>query len=277
MPLGFSPPRAKVEGDLVFVGYGITVPKGRDDYAKKNVRNKIVVVRRFVPETPEFASTDAKRRYGDLRFKAWVAEAEGRAALVVVDEPGSRRPAAPQGLESRRTRRSFRGARARGLRRRRHSRRRVKRAARRAARREARPGRAPARRGVRSSSFRSRSSAFNVVGRIGAAPEAGAEAPGHDRDRRALRPPRLRRASFARARRHEAARRRRRQRFGHRRACSKSRACCSLPKREARSGATSCSSRSPARSRACSARRTSFTRAKRKRPARSLRKTWSRC
>ena len=87
VPLGFSPQSAKIEADAVFVGYGITVPKGRDDYAGKNVRGKIVVARRFVPETPEFASTDAKRRYGDLRFKAWLAKQKGARAFVVVDEP----------------------------------------------------------------------------------------------------------------------------------------------------------------------------------------------
>jgi hypothetical protein len=87
VPLGFSPQSSKVEAELVFVGYGITVPKGRDDYAGKNVRGKIAVVRRFAPETPEFSSTDAKRRYGDLRFKAWLAKQRGARALVVVDEP----------------------------------------------------------------------------------------------------------------------------------------------------------------------------------------------
>ncbi|HEX6276643.1 MAG TPA: M28 family peptidase, partial [Polyangiaceae bacterium] len=87
VPLGFSPQSSKVEGELVFVGYGISVPKGRDDYAGKNVRGKIAVVRRFTPETSEFSSTDDKRRFGDLRFKAWVAKQRGARALVVVDEP----------------------------------------------------------------------------------------------------------------------------------------------------------------------------------------------
>jgi Tol biopolymer transport system component len=87
VPLGFSPQTSKVEGELVFVGYGITVPKGRDDYAGKNVRGKIAVARRFAPETADFSSTDAKRRYGDLRFKAWLAKQKGARALVVVDDP----------------------------------------------------------------------------------------------------------------------------------------------------------------------------------------------
>ena len=92
VPLGFSPPSSKLEAELVLVGYGISVPKGYDDYAGKNVRGKIAVVRRFVPETPEFASTDAKRRYGDLRFKAWLAKQKGARALVVVDAPEAPKP-----------------------------------------------------------------------------------------------------------------------------------------------------------------------------------------
>ena len=87
VPLGFSPESAKADADAVFVGYGIVVPKGHDDYAGKNVRGKVVVARRFVPETSEFSSTDAKRRYGDLRFKAWLAKQKGARAFVVVDEP----------------------------------------------------------------------------------------------------------------------------------------------------------------------------------------------
>jgi hypothetical protein len=87
VPLGFSPKSSKADGELVFAGYGVVVPKGRDDYAKTNVRGKIAVVRRFVPETTEFSSPDAKRRYGDLRFKAWLAKQRGAKALVVVDEP----------------------------------------------------------------------------------------------------------------------------------------------------------------------------------------------
>jgi hypothetical protein len=87
VPLGFSPQSSSVTADAVFVGYGIKVPKGRDDYAGKRVRGKIAVVRRFVPDTPEFSSTEAKRRHGDLRFKAWLAKQEGARALVVVDEP----------------------------------------------------------------------------------------------------------------------------------------------------------------------------------------------
>src|SRR5690606_7425714 len=46
-----------------------------------------VVVRRFVPPGSKFSTTEAQRRFGDLRYKAWLAKERGAAALLVVDEP----------------------------------------------------------------------------------------------------------------------------------------------------------------------------------------------
>jgi Tol biopolymer transport system component len=86
--VGYSPPKADVTGDVVFAGYGIVAKDlGVDDYGKLDVKKKIVLVRRFVPEGGKFASTDAQRRYGDIRQKAFVAREKGAAALVVVDDP----------------------------------------------------------------------------------------------------------------------------------------------------------------------------------------------
>ena len=89
--LAFSPPKAKVKAALVFADYGIVKQGGRDDYAKKSLKGRIALVRRFVPEEAAFASTEDKRRYGDLRYKAWLAKQRGAVALIVVDEPS--RPA----------------------------------------------------------------------------------------------------------------------------------------------------------------------------------------
>jgi Tol biopolymer transport system component len=86
--LGYSPKQAKASGDVVFADYGIVAKDlGRDDYAKLDVKKKIVVVRRFVPAEPKLASPDAQRRLGDLRRKAFWARERGAAALVVVDDP----------------------------------------------------------------------------------------------------------------------------------------------------------------------------------------------
>jgi hypothetical protein len=94
-PLGFSPTRSAAKGRLVFGEYGIVKRDGRDDYAKKNVKGAIVLVRRFVPEEPAFASTEDKRRFGDLRYKAWLAKQRGARGLIVVDEPLPPAGAAP--------------------------------------------------------------------------------------------------------------------------------------------------------------------------------------
>ncbi len=86
--LGYSPAKADVKGDLVFAGYGIVAKDlGVDDYAKLDVKKKIVVVRRFAPEGGKLSSTEAQRRYGDIRRKAFTAREKGAAALVVVDDP----------------------------------------------------------------------------------------------------------------------------------------------------------------------------------------------
>ncbi len=86
--LGYSPAKSDVAGDMVFAGYGIVAKDlDVDDYAKLDVKKKVVVVRRFVPDGKKFSATEAQRRYGDIRRKAWTAREKGAAALVVVDDP----------------------------------------------------------------------------------------------------------------------------------------------------------------------------------------------
>jgi Tol biopolymer transport system component len=86
--LGYSPPKVDLTADVVFAGYGIVAKDlGVDDYGKLDVKKKVVLVRRFVPEGAKFASPEAQRNYGDIRRKAWLAREKGAAALIVVDEP----------------------------------------------------------------------------------------------------------------------------------------------------------------------------------------------
>ncbi len=86
--LGYSPQKAAVAGDLVFADYGIIAKDlGRDDYDKLDVKKKIVVVRRFVPDDGKFTTPDAQRRFGDIRRKAFWAREKGAAGLVVIDDP----------------------------------------------------------------------------------------------------------------------------------------------------------------------------------------------
>ena len=85
--MGFSA-QGEVSGPMVLAGYGITDPNlGIDHYARIDAKGKVVVVRRFVPQTPAFAPTDRQRRFGDIRYKAWIARERGAKALIVVDWP----------------------------------------------------------------------------------------------------------------------------------------------------------------------------------------------
>ncbi|MCA9625166.1 MAG: PD40 domain-containing protein, partial [Myxococcales bacterium] len=75
----------EASGRLVFAGYGIVDEKsGIDDYRGVDAKNKIVVVRRFVPKT---VTGEDARRLGDLYYKGFVARRQGAAGLIVVDAP----------------------------------------------------------------------------------------------------------------------------------------------------------------------------------------------
>ena len=86
--MGYSPAKADIKGDFAFADYGIVAKElGLDDYAKIDVKRKIVVVRRFAPEGGKLTTTELQRRYGDIRRKAFSAREKGAAALVVIDDP----------------------------------------------------------------------------------------------------------------------------------------------------------------------------------------------
>ncbi|MGZ6143904.1 MAG: M28 family peptidase, partial [Myxococcales bacterium] len=72
---------ATVEAPLTLAGYGVV----EEDFAK--AKDRVVLVRRFVPDDPKYASTEAQRRFGDIRHKAWLAKERGAKALLVVDWP----------------------------------------------------------------------------------------------------------------------------------------------------------------------------------------------
>ncbi len=87
VPLSFSG-EGSVKGKAALVGYGLEDPElGLDDYKGLDVKGKIVVVRRFVPENEKLASPEAQRKAGDLHKKAFVARNHGAKAVVVVDWP----------------------------------------------------------------------------------------------------------------------------------------------------------------------------------------------
>ena len=86
-PLGFSDD-GKVEGELVWAGYGITAPElGYDDFAGLDVKGKVVVVAQDFPREADPASPfrDPRAyRYGEWRYKATNAREHGATAILGV-------------------------------------------------------------------------------------------------------------------------------------------------------------------------------------------------
>ena len=91
-PLSFSR-NGVVEGEVVFVGYGLSVPgelgEGYDAYAGLDVKDKIVVALRYVPEAVEPERRQQLNRYAGLRYKAMQAREQGAKAFLVVAGPNS--------------------------------------------------------------------------------------------------------------------------------------------------------------------------------------------
>jgi Tol biopolymer transport system component len=96
-PAGYSG-SGKAAGKLVLAGYGLRDPANHiDDYAGLDVKGKIVVVRRFAPDHPAYATPERQRSAGDIRQKAWLARERGARALVVVDWPAPAKKQTPTG------------------------------------------------------------------------------------------------------------------------------------------------------------------------------------
>ncbi|MCG9126810.1 M28 family peptidase [Candidatus Poribacteria bacterium] len=92
LPLSFSR-NGVVEGEVVFVGYGLTVPGelgvGYNSYAGLDVKDKIVVALRYVPEEIDSERRQELNRYAGLRYKAMQARENGALAFLVVAGPNS--------------------------------------------------------------------------------------------------------------------------------------------------------------------------------------------
>lgn len=91
-PLAFSE-NGEANGDVVFAGYGLVVPgdtgAGYDSYASLDVKDKIVLILRYVPEGAEPARRAQLNRYAGLRYKAMLARERGAKAVLVVTGPNS--------------------------------------------------------------------------------------------------------------------------------------------------------------------------------------------
>ena len=96
-PLAFSA-NGVIEGEVVFAGYGLTKPGelgvGYNSYGDIDVKDKIVMVLRYVPEDISVDRRQKLNRYAGLRYKALIARNNGAKALLVVTGPNSPNPGA---------------------------------------------------------------------------------------------------------------------------------------------------------------------------------------
>jgi len=100
-PLAFSESDS-VEGEVVFAGYGLSVPEDAknaryNSYDGLDVKDKIVLLFRYVPEGVDAARRAQLNRYAGLRYKAMMARERGAKAVLVVTGPNS--PGAGELLE----------------------------------------------------------------------------------------------------------------------------------------------------------------------------------
>ncbi|HYJ04540.1 MAG TPA: M28 family peptidase [Chthoniobacterales bacterium] len=91
-PLAFSED-GEANGEVVFAGYGLVVPgesgAGYDSYAGLDVKGKIVLILRYVPEGADPARRAHLNRYAGLRYKTMLARERGAKAVLVVTGPNS--------------------------------------------------------------------------------------------------------------------------------------------------------------------------------------------
>lgn len=82
LPLSFSS-EGTISRELVFAGYGISAPElNYDDYAGINVKDKIVLVMRYIPE--DYNPKSKFYRYAPLRYKATNAREKGAKGIIFV-------------------------------------------------------------------------------------------------------------------------------------------------------------------------------------------------
>jgi len=92
-PLAFSD-SGDVEGEVVFAGYGLSVPEGHNEarynsYDNLDVKDKIVLLFRYVPEGVDASRRAQLNHYSGLRYKAMLARERGAKAVLVVSGPNS--------------------------------------------------------------------------------------------------------------------------------------------------------------------------------------------
>jgi Tol biopolymer transport system component len=92
-PLAFTE-NGQVEGDVVFAGYGLSVPEGSgqpryNSYDGLDVKDKVILVLRYVPEGVDAQRRAHLNRYAGLRYKVMMARERGAKGVLVVTGPNS--------------------------------------------------------------------------------------------------------------------------------------------------------------------------------------------
>jgi Tol biopolymer transport system component len=91
-PLPFSD-SGEVSGEVVFAGYGLVAPGDAgaryDSYAGLDVKDKIVLVLRYVPENVGPSRRAQLNRYASPRYKAMLAREHGAKGVLLVTGPNS--------------------------------------------------------------------------------------------------------------------------------------------------------------------------------------------
>ena len=96
-PLAFTD-AGKAEGEVVFAGYGLSVPEdgkgGRryNSYDGLDVKDKVVLLLRYVPEGVDPQRRAQLNRYAGIRYKAMLARERGAKAVLFVSGPNSAQP-----------------------------------------------------------------------------------------------------------------------------------------------------------------------------------------
>jgi Tol biopolymer transport system component len=94
-PLPFSE-NGDATGEVVFAGYGLVAPGDGgaryDSYAGLDVKDKIVLILRYVPESVEPARRAQLNRYAGLRYKTMLARERGAKGVLVATGPNSPQP-----------------------------------------------------------------------------------------------------------------------------------------------------------------------------------------
>ncbi|MEQ1860304.1 MAG: M28 family peptidase [Chthoniobacteraceae bacterium] len=92
-PLAFTE-NGEVESDIVFAGYGLSAPEQNgqpryNSYDGLEVKDKVVLLLRYVPEAVEAPRRAHLNRYAGLRYKVMMARERGAKGVLVVTGPNS--------------------------------------------------------------------------------------------------------------------------------------------------------------------------------------------